>query len=191
MRMRPAKGGLSIPPHGKLVLAQGGSHLMFLQLMAPFSEGGRVPVSLDFERAGQIDTSLEVGEVGAKGPPSVASSEASIAGSASGSDSFFTHIHDPRVMANVTLSPGRSGALEVVVQLEDPQENALAADGVSVSLSSPDNRIVLGAIAAERFATDTWRAPMFVSGAGRWNLTLRIALTPKEKIEITAPILVQ
>ena len=132
LRMRPAKDGLAIPPHGKLVLAQGGSHLMFLQLMAPFSEGGRVPVSLDFERAGRMDTSLEVGEIGAKGPPSVAAPEASIARSASGSDSFFTHIHDPRVMANVTLSPGKSGPVEVVVQLEDPQENALAVDGLSV-----------------------------------------------------------
>jgi len=189
MRMRSAKDGLAIPPHGKLVLAQGGSHLMFLQLMAPFSEGGRVPVSLDFERAGQIDTSLEVGEVGAKGPPSVAASEA-FAGSASGSDSFFTHIHDPRVMANVTLSPGGSGPVEVVVQLEDPQENALAVDGLSVSLSSPDDRIVLSA-AAERIATDTWRAQLFVSEAGRWDLTLRIAMTPKDRIEIRAPILVE
>ena len=164
---------------------------MFLQLMAPFSEGGRVPVSLDFERAGQIDTSLEVGEVGAKGPPSVAAPEASIARSASGSDSFFTHIHDPRVMANVTLSPGRSGPVEVVVQLEDPQENTLAVDGLSVSLSSPDNRIVLTAATAERIATDTWRAQLFVSEAGRWNLTLRIAVTTKERIEMTAPILVE
>jgi copper(I)-binding protein len=131
MRMRPAKDGLAIPPHGKLVLAQGGSHLMFLQLMAPFSEGGRVPVSLDFERAGQIDTSLEVGEVGAKGPPSVAASEA-FAGSASGSDSFFTHIHDPRVKANVTLSPGRSGPVEVVVQRGPPGK--CAGGGRSVGL---------------------------------------------------------
>ena len=191
MRMRPAKDGLAIPPHGKLVLAQGGSHLMFLQLMAPFSEGGRVPVSLDFERAGRMDTSLEVGEIGAKGPPSVAAPEASIARSASGSDSFFTHIHDPRVMANVTLSPGRSGPVEVVVQLEDPQENALAVDGLSVSLSSPDHRIVLSAAAAERIATDTWRAHLFVSEAGRWDLTLRIAMTPKDRIEIRAPILVE
>ena len=191
MRMRPVKDGLAIPPHGKLVLAQGGSHLMFLQLMAPFSEGGRVPVSLDFERAGRMDTSLEVGEIGAKGPPSVAAPEASIARSASGSDSFFTHIHDPRVMANVTLSPGRSGPVEVVVQLEDPQENALAVDGLSVSLSSPDHRIVLSAAAAERIATDTWRAHLFVSEAGRWDLTLRIAMTPKDRIEIRAPILVE
>ena len=191
MRMRPAKDGLAIPPHGKLVLAQGGSHLMFLQLMAPFSEGGRVPVSLDFERAGQMDTSLEVGEVGAKGPSSAAASEAYVATSASGSDSFFTHIHDPRVMANVTLSPGRSGPVEVVVQLEDPQENALAVDGLSVLLSSPDNRVVLSAAAAERIATDSWRAQLFVLEAGRWDLTFRIAMTPKDTIEITAPILVE
>ncbi len=166
MRMRPAKDGLVIPPHGKLVLAQGGSHLMFLQLMAPFSEGESVPVSLDFERAGQIDTSLEVGGVGAKGPPS-ATYEGSVARSTSGSDSFFTHLHDPRVMANVTLSPGGAGPVAIVVQLLDPQENPLAVDGLSVSLSSPDNRIVVRTMAPERIATDTWRARMFVSEAGR------------------------
>lgn len=188
MRMRPTKDGLAIPPHGKLVLAQGGSHLIFLQLAAPFSEGERIPVSFDFEKAGQIDTSLEVGGAGAKG---AAAAEGSVSGSASGPDSFFTHIHDPRVMANVTLSPAKSGPVEVVVQLEDLQENTLAVDGLSVSLSSPDNRIVLSAVAAERIATDTWRAQMFVSEAGRWNLTLRIAITPKERIEITAPILVE
>src|SRR6201995_5374763 len=97
MRMR-ATDGLTIPPHGKLVLAQGGSHLMFLQLAAPLSEGERVPVSLDFEKTGQIDTSLEVGGVGAKGPPSTAASEGAVAKSANRSDSFFTHIHDPRFM---------------------------------------------------------------------------------------------
>ena len=94
-------------------------------------------------------------------------------------------------MANVTLSPGRSGPVEVVVQLEDPQENALAVNGLSVSLSSPDNRIVLSAIAAEQISTDIWRAQMFVSEAGRWNLSLHIAMTPKERIEITAPVLLK
>ncbi|MGZ3348161.1 MAG: copper chaperone PCu(A)C [Xanthobacteraceae bacterium] len=68
MKMRPTKDGLPIPSHGKLVLSQGGSHLMFLQLAAPFSEGERVLVSLHFEKAGQIDTSFEVGGIGAKGP---------------------------------------------------------------------------------------------------------------------------
>jgi hypothetical protein len=182
MRMRPVKDGLAIPPHGKLVFSQGGSHLMFLHLTAPFSEGGRVPVSLDFEKAGRIDIALEVGGVGAKGPPSAAASEGFVAGVASGPDSFFTHIHDPRVMANVTVSPGRSGPVEVVVQLEDPQENALAAEGLSVALSSPDNRIVLTATAAERIATDTWRALMSVSEAGRWNLALRIVMKPNESV---------
>ena len=191
MRMRPTKDGLAIAPHGKLVFAQGGNHLMFLQLTAPFFEGERVPVSLDFEKAGQINIALEVGGVGAKVPPLAAASEGSVAGIASQSDSFFTHIHDPRVMANVTVSPGRSGPVEIVVQLEDPQENALAAEGLSVVLSSPDSRIVPTATAAEQIATDTWRARMSVSEAGRWNLALRIAMKPKETVEITAPILIE
>jgi len=137
---------------------------MSLQLTVPFSEGARVSVLLDFERTGQINTSLEMGEVGAKEPPSAAASEGSITRTANESEAFFTHIHDPRVMANVTVSPERSGPVEVVVQLEGPQEHTLAADGLSVSLSSPDNRIVLPATSAERIATDTWRADACFKG---------------------------
>jgi len=37
-------------------------------LTAPFEEGQRVPVSLNFERAGKIEASFEIGSVGAKGP---------------------------------------------------------------------------------------------------------------------------
>ena len=62
MTMRPMeKEASTIPPNGKLVFAPGGNHLMFLQLKAPFSEGEKIPVSLDFERAGKINTSLDVG----------------------------------------------------------------------------------------------------------------------------------
>jgi hypothetical protein len=41
---------------------------MFIGLIAPFEEGQCVPVSLNFERAGKIEASFEVGSVGAKGP---------------------------------------------------------------------------------------------------------------------------
>jgi hypothetical protein len=45
--------------------------------------------------------------------------------STSGAEPFFTRIHDPRLMANVTVSAGRSGPVEVLVQLEDPEKNPL------------------------------------------------------------------
>ena len=191
MKMRPVTERLTIPPSGHLVLTPGGTHMMFLQLKSPFSEGEQIPVSLDFENAGQINISLKVGGIGAKGPQLRAPSEPTARLGASGADPFFTHIHDPRLMANVTVSPGRSGPVEVLVQLEDPEESPLAAEGLSVTLSNPDNGIAPITTTAERIASDTWRARMLVSMAGKWSLALRIAMTSKEKVEIAAPILIE
>jgi periplasmic copper chaperone A len=94
-------------------------------------------------------------------------------------------------MANVTVSPGRSGPIEVVVQLEDPQENALPAEGLSVTLTGPNGRSAPITTSAERISSDTWRARMFVPAPGKWALAVHIAMTAKEKIEIAAPILIE
>jgi len=68
MTMRPLDDGLAISPDATVTLAPGGDHIMFVGLIAPFEEGQRVPVSLNFERAGKIEAHFEVGSVGAKGP---------------------------------------------------------------------------------------------------------------------------
>src|ERR1700752_1391877 len=191
MKMRPVWEGMTIPPNGKLVLAPGGSHLMFMELKAPFADGDQIPVLLDFERAGQIGISVEVGGIGARAPqPGIGPKEAP-GSKVSGAEPFFTHIHDSRLMANVTVSPGRSGRVEVLVQLEDPQENALAAEGLSITLSNSESGIVPITTTAERIASDTWRAQMHVSEAGKWSLALLIAMTSNEKVEIAAPILIE
>jgi hypothetical protein len=70
----------------------------------------------------------------------------------------------------------------VLVQLEDPEKNPLAAEDLSVTLSNPG--IAPITTTAERIASDTWRARMLVSVAGKWSLALRIAMTSKEKVEI-------
>ena len=94
---------------------------MLIGLAAPLDEGMRIPVSLFFERAGMIEATFEVGSVGAKGPrPEIAAaSQASAARTpALKSDTdepFFTHICGTRVMANVTVSPGKRGPVEVLV----------------------------------------------------------------------------
>ena len=59
----------------------------------------------------------------------------------SSDEPFLTHICGTRVMANITVSPGRSGPIEVLVQLEDGDEKPLAVDALSVSLSNPDKGI--------------------------------------------------
>ena len=191
MRMRPVSEGLTIPPKDTLVLLPHGSHLMFLRLRAPFAAGERIPVALDFEKAGRINIDLEVGQIGAKGPQPSAGPQASYSAIVRDAEPFFTHLHDPRVMANVTVSPGRAGPVEVLVQLEDPQENALAATELSLTLTGPDNRIAPITGSAERITSDSWRTRFFVSEAGKWTLALRIGLTVGERIELAAPILIE
>ena len=97
MTMRSLEDGLAIPPDATVTLAPGGDHIMFIGLVAPFEEGQRVPVSLNFARAGKIEASFEVGSVGAKGPRlQIASTEPAVAAAAptrSGGRRTFHHPH--------------------------------------------------------------------------------------------------
>src|SRR5712672_3747278 len=70
MTMRPLDKGLSIEPGKTVKLAPGGHHLMLLDLKSPLKQGDKVPVTLEFERAGKVKLSLDVQGVGATGPGS-------------------------------------------------------------------------------------------------------------------------
>jgi copper(I)-binding protein len=68
MTMRPVEAGVEIPAGGTVALAPGGFHIMFIDLKETLLEGGKVPVTLTFEKAGKIDTFLHVLALGAPGP---------------------------------------------------------------------------------------------------------------------------
>jgi copper(I)-binding protein len=68
MKMRPVEGGIEIPAGGAVTLAPNGFHIMFTGLKEPFKEGGKLPVTLTFEKAGSIETFLHILPVGASGP---------------------------------------------------------------------------------------------------------------------------
>ena len=68
MTMRPLDKGLVIEPGKSVKLAPGGSHLMLMDLKQPFKQGDKVPVTLEFEKAGKVTLSLDVQGVGAKAP---------------------------------------------------------------------------------------------------------------------------
>jgi copper(I)-binding protein len=70
MKMRPLDNGLAIDPGKTVKLAPGGYHLMMMDLKAPLKQGDKVPVTLEFEKAGKVTVSLDVEEVGAQGPGS-------------------------------------------------------------------------------------------------------------------------
>ncbi|ABE40094.1 protein of unknown function DUF461 [Rhodopseudomonas palustris BisB5] len=68
MKMRLLDKGLSIEPGKTVKLAPGGYHIMLLDLKGPLKEGEKVPVTLQFEKAGKVPVTLDVAGVGAKAP---------------------------------------------------------------------------------------------------------------------------
>jgi len=68
MTMRPLESGLAIDPGKTVKLAPGGYHLMLMELKNPLKQGDKVPVTLQFEKAGKVAVTLEVQGVGAQEP---------------------------------------------------------------------------------------------------------------------------
>jgi copper(I)-binding protein len=68
MKMHPVEGGLTIEPGKTVKLAPGGYHLMIVDLKHPFKQGEKVPVTLEFEKAGKVAVSLDVQGIGAREP---------------------------------------------------------------------------------------------------------------------------
>jgi copper(I)-binding protein len=66
MMMREVKG-YDIPAGGSFELAPAGAHLMLVDLKAPLKEGGKVPITLRFEKAGAVKVELQVRALGASG----------------------------------------------------------------------------------------------------------------------------
>src|SRR5271154_2028848 len=68
MTMRPLDKGLTIEPGKTVKLAPSGYHLMIMDLKSPLKQGGKVPVTLEFEKAGKVAVTLDVQGIGAQGP---------------------------------------------------------------------------------------------------------------------------
>ena len=68
MTMRHLDKGLAIEPGKTVKLAPGGYHLMLTDLKGPLKQGDKVPVTLEFEKAGKVKLSLDVQGVGAQAP---------------------------------------------------------------------------------------------------------------------------
>ena len=68
MTMRPLDKGLAIEPGKTVKLAPGGYHLMMFDIKGPLKQGEKVPVTLEFKKAGKVNLSLDVQGVGAQAP---------------------------------------------------------------------------------------------------------------------------
>lgn len=68
MTMRSLDRGLTIEPGKTVKLAPGGYHLMMFDLKSSLKQGERIPVTLEFEKAGKARVVLDVQGVGAQAP---------------------------------------------------------------------------------------------------------------------------
>ena len=68
MSMRPLNDGLPIPPGETTLLKPGGFHIMLMKLERPIKKGETVPITLRFERAGEVVIKFMAAPIGAKKP---------------------------------------------------------------------------------------------------------------------------
>lgn len=59
---------IEIAPAGKIVLQPGGMHVMLVGLKQPLKEGQTFPLTLRFERSGQVEIAVPVERIGASAP---------------------------------------------------------------------------------------------------------------------------
>lgn len=67
MQMRPVEA-IEVPAGGKVELKPGGLHIMLLGLKAPLAKDQRFPLTLVFERAGEVAVDVVIDAAGAAAP---------------------------------------------------------------------------------------------------------------------------
>jgi copper(I)-binding protein len=70
MKMRPVDA-VPVAAHGTAELKPGGLHVMLMELKAPLKQGDTIPLTLKFEKAGDVPVTVAVQGVGAAGPGSM------------------------------------------------------------------------------------------------------------------------
>jgi copper transport protein len=106
-------------------------------------------------------------------------------------DSFFTHLHTEKAMANVTVSPGHAGPVEIAIQLETIDETPLSAKAVSVTLVDTQTGKALVPVEASRDGDDGWHVKVAQLTPGRWMLGLGISISESDHVSIESPILIK
>lgn len=74
LEMRKMDDGLVIPPANQQILKPRGYHLLMSGLASPLAVGGKLPITLVFEKAGSVTVDFAVEAPGAVGQASLSSS---------------------------------------------------------------------------------------------------------------------
>ena len=67
------ENGLTIAPGKTVKLAPSGYHLMLMPLKQPLKQGGTLPITLQFKKAGKVTVSFDIEGIGAQGPAGASS----------------------------------------------------------------------------------------------------------------------
>lgn len=67
MKMRPVENGFAIPAEGMHKLERGADHVMFMGVTEELTDGDTFPLTLVFEKAGEVTFDVTVGEAGHEG----------------------------------------------------------------------------------------------------------------------------
>jgi copper transport protein len=101
----------------------------------------------------------------------------------------FVHIHTEKAMADVTVTPGRTGPVEVTVHVMREDTSLLPAKEVTVLFSHREAGIEPFARPAKQSEPGVWRAgPMSLPQAGIWTIQIDILINDFEKVSLDAPL---
>jgi copper transport protein len=105
-------------------------------------------------------------------------------------DAAFVHIHAGDAMAEVTVRPGRSGAVTVTIQLQGENGTDLQAKGMTLAFDLNGARKITRA--ARRLADGTWSVDnLELTGSGVWTVRVIVNVDGAPSIELDAPIVIE
>lgn len=104
---------------------------------------------------------------------------------------FFTHLHTDKLMADITIAPGRAGPQDISIRLQTPDEHPLTAQAVTVSLANAELGIERIAAEARLTPAGQWQATLTAPAAGRWSLGLAVRVSDFDVVDVEAPILIK
>lgn len=105
-------------------------------------------------------------------------------------ESFFTHLHAEKAMADITIRPAHPGSNTVAVSLQTSDERPLDAKELEIVLSNPDAGIEPIRRTAKRGTDGLWQARFDLPVAGRWTAGLDILISDFEQVSAEVPVLV-
>jgi len=99
-----------------------------------------------------------------------------------------THLHGDKVMADISIAPGRVGAVAVSVFVMTPMFDPLPAKEVTLSLSNPTAGIEPIRRVA-RLADGAWRADgLVISLSGRWKVAIDVLISDFEMVKLEGEV---